>query len=284
MNPPRRFSRRKFFGGLCCAGVGGFAYSRYLEPRWLGLGLATIDLRQGAVSSPIKILHLSDLHASPVISLKFISRAVAKGLESKPDMTFLTGDFITGKFSEFDAYAAVLSPLAKIAPCFAVLGNHDGGRWAAARQGYAGTEAVQELLSRSGVTLLHNKSTITNVAGRSLHIVGLGDWWAGECDPQKGFASNSENREMPTLLLTHNPDTKELVREFPWDVAFCGHTHGGQLQIPLVGAPFAPVRDKRFVKGLHSWEGRWIYITKGVGNLLGMRINCRPEVSLITLA
>ena len=283
MKQHRRFSRRKFLAGLFIAGVGGITYSRFLEPRWLGVGRATVNLRQGAISTPINILHLSDLHASPVVPLKFIAQAIAKGLALKPDLIFLTGDFISGKFGEFDAYAEVLSPLAKAVPCFAILGNHDGGSWAAARGGYVNTQNVQELLSRSGARLLHNESTVVQVSGTTLRIVGLGDWWAKDCDPKTGFASVSENREMPTLLLTHNPDTKELVRPYSWDVAFCGHTHGGQLQVPLIGAPFAPVRDKRFVKGLHSWEGRWIYITKGVGNLLGMRINCRPEVSLITL-
>ena len=63
----------------------------------------------------------------------------------------------------------------------------------------------------------------------------------------------------------------------------CGHTHGGQCDLMFLGTPFAPVRDKRFVQGLHRWEDRWIHITRGVGNLHGMRFNCRPEVSLLTL-
>jgi uncharacterized protein len=83
--------------------------------------------------------------------------------------------------------------------------------------------------------------------------------------------------------LSHNPDTKEQLKAYDWDVAFCGHTHGGQFRLPLIGTPFAPVKDKRFVQGLHFWEGRQIYITKGVGNLFGVRFNCRPEISLITL-
>jgi hypothetical protein len=63
----------------------------------------------------------------------------------------------------------------------------------------------------------------------------------------------------------------------------CGHTHGGQIVLPLIGAPWAPVRDKRFIAGLYSWENRWIHITRGVGNVHGGRFNCPPEVSLLTL-
>ena len=63
-----------------------------------------------------------------------------------------------------------------------------------------------------------------------------------------------------------------------------GHTHGGQLSLPVIGTPFAPVRDKRFVHGLHSWNNRRLHITSGVGALHHMRFNCRPEVSLLELA
>jgi len=78
-----------------------------------------------------------------------------------------------------------------------------------------------------------------------------------------------------TVLLSHNPDSKTEVQDHPWDLMLCGHTHGGQLWIPFVGAPFAPIRDKRFVKGLRRWNNRWIHVTKGVGNLHGLRLNWR---------
>jgi predicted MPP superfamily phosphohydrolase len=63
----------------------------------------------------------------------------------------------------------------------------------------------------------------------------------------------------------------------------CGHTHGGQCQIPFVGAPFAPIQDLRFLEGLQPWNDRWIHVTRGVGNLHGLRFNCRPEVNLLNL-
>jgi predicted MPP superfamily phosphohydrolase len=89
---------------------------------------------------------------------------------------------------------------------------------------------------------------------------------------------------MLTVLLSHNPDVKEEVAPRHWQLMLSGHTHGGQLRVPWLGAtPFAPVRDKRFVAGLHRWNDRWIHVTKGVGNVYGMRINCPPEISFLTL-
>jgi predicted MPP superfamily phosphohydrolase len=63
----------------------------------------------------------------------------------------------------------------------------------------------------------------------------------------------------------------------------CGHTHGGQVKLPFIGAPIVSIRDRRFGEGLRQWEGRWIYVTRGVGNLHGIRFNCPPEVSLLTV-
>jgi hypothetical protein len=232
----------------------------------------------------LKVLQLSDLHASKFVSLDFIARAVELGLSLKPDLVLLTGDFITGKFDQFEGYEQVLSPLAKAAPCFACLGNHDGGAWAAARHGYSDTEAVRSLLSKSGIELLHNRATHVRLKDRTLRLIGLGDWWADEFDPGRAFAGVASSPDETVIVLSHNPDTKDLLKAYTWDLLACGHTHGGQLYLPLIGAPFAPVNDKRFVQGLHRWNGRWIHITKGVGNLLGVRFNCRPEVSLLTLA
>jgi predicted MPP superfamily phosphohydrolase len=63
----------------------------------------------------------------------------------------------------------------------------------------------------------------------------------------------------------------------------CGHTHGGQVVVPLLGAPIVPVRDRRYVAGLNQWRERWIYTTRGVGSLYGIRFGCRPEVSILSV-
>ena len=83
--------------------------------------------------------------------------------------------------------------------------------------------------------------------------------------------------------MSHNPDAKIHLRPLDWDLVVCGHTHGGQLRLPFLGTPFAPVADKRYVEGLHRWQERWLYVTRGVGNLHGVRFNCRPQVSVLDL-
>jgi predicted MPP superfamily phosphohydrolase len=128
---------------------------------------------------------------------------------------------------------------------------------------------------------LHNASTTFEREGWKLNIVGVGDWWADEMEVATAY--RTVDRTRPTILLSHNPDTKTRLETWPWELMLSGHTHGGQLSLPGVGTPFAPIRDKRYVRGLHRWNNRWLHITKGVGNLHGMRFNCRPEVSILKL-
>jgi predicted MPP superfamily phosphohydrolase len=275
----KKWSRRKFIAGALVGTVGAFSYAKFLEPRWLAVRRNEVPLNTpGGV--PIRLLHLSDFHASEQVSLDYIQRAVRRGLELKPDLVCLTGDFITWRYGAFERYAEILKSISDVAPAWAVLGNHDGGKWVGAA-GYSDTRRVRELLSGARIELLHNRSTEVQIQGRRLVLAGVGDLWADELDASAAFAEPRSGST--TILLSHNPDSKELLRAHAWDLMLCGHTHGGQCDLVFFGTPFAPVRDKRYVRGLHRWNDRWIHITAGVGNLHGIRLNCRPEVNLLTL-
>lgn len=261
-------------------------YARHFEPDWFEVTRTPVrvpGLRPKGVR-PFRILHLSDLHASAVVSLDSIEEAIELGLTTNPDLIALTGDFITGQDIDWSGYSAVLSRLSATAPTVACLGNHDGGVWTQ-RVGRPYTaDRVEALLADAGIELLHNRTITRRIAATPLRITGVGDLWAGECQPAIAFW---EQAPAPPgtlqLVLNHNPDAKDLFNAHPWDLMLCGHTHGGQLWLPILGAPFAPVRDKRFIEGLHPWDGRQLYITRGVGNLHGVRFNCRPEVSVLEL-
>jgi uncharacterized protein len=277
----KRFSRRGFLGALGAGAVGTLGYMRWCESDWLQVGRHHVPVEPALPQ--VRILHMSDFHASRVVSLKQIQEAIELGLSLKPDLVCLTGDYITRKYDYFDKFSHLLKRLSQAAPSFACLGNHDGGRWSAGR-GYANTSNVERMLNNAGITLLRNDSVALSVNLRRLQLVGVGDVWAKELDAAKAFRTVQKSPGETIVLLSHNPDSKSKVGQYPWDLMLSGHTHGGQLWIPLIGAPFAPVRDKRFVKGLVRWNERWVHVTKGVGNLHGLRLNCPPEVSLLTLA
>jgi uncharacterized protein len=247
------------------------------EAEWLEVNKPLARLR-AAGQTEIKILHLSDFHASLTVGLDFIQEAVELGVSLKPDVICLTGDFITTTYNLFQPYARVMKKLSAAAPTFACVGNHDGGKWIG-RWGYRTWKPVGDMLRDAEITLLHNTSSVLNFNGEKLQLVGLGDMWAQELDAPGAF--RDAEKSVPTVLLSHNPDSKSVVRDFNWNLMLSGHTHGGQCRLPFLGTPFAPVRDKRYVAGLKPWRDRWIHVTKGVGNLHGVRFNCRPEISLL---
>jgi predicted MPP superfamily phosphohydrolase len=280
------FSRRNFLRatlGSIAAAAGGAGYVRWGEPHWLEVDRVDVRLSSGA-GPRVRVLHLSDLHLSPVVSLDFIARAVALGLAQQPDVIALTGDFVTGRIRDADRYAAVLARLPAAAPTFACLGNHDGGIWSRRAGGKGTIEEALALLRAARIPCLMNESRSLDVRGQPLQIVGVGDLWSGMCNPTRAFAQTPARGGAWRLVLNHNPDAKDLLRPHDWDVVLCGHTHGGQVRLPYFGTPFAPVTDKRFVSGLHRWRDRWLYVTHGVGNLHGVRFNCRPQVSVLELA
>lgn len=274
--------RRLLLGAAAVPAVA--AYPFVLEPRWIEVTRRVVPVRSLRGCARIRILQLSDLHASHEIPLSRIAEAIRLGLETRPDLICLTGDYITRQM-EVDpaAYVDLLRRLPAAAPTFATFGNHDGGAWARQMLGLPSTGPVREVLEAARIRVLHNARQVLELKGARVTLTGLGDLWAREMDPAAAFAGPAP--EGPRVVLSHNPDTKDPLRGYAWDLMLSGHTHGGQVVLPFYGPPIVPVRDRRFVQGLHRWDGRHLQISRGVGGILaGMRLGCRPEVSVVDLA
>ena len=248
------------------------AYAR-AESGWFRV--TRTPVRLAGLQQPLRALHLADLHSSHAVPTPLLVDAVGAGIAQKPDIIFLTGDYISS-FRHFDEQGlrSLFRAMARTAPTFAVMGNHDERR--------GSSEYLQGVLEGEGVAVLHNRSEIVTVQDQKLELVGLGDLWnLTEFDPRVAFAEVVERGGFPRIVLAHNPDTKDAIEHLDWDLMLSGHTHGGQVVLPFVEPSWAPVRDKRFIEGLHTWSGRQLYITRGVGNHSGLRFACRPEVSVL---
>lgn len=275
----QRTSRRTFLLAPFLA-ASSSAYAKLVEPTWLEF--THRDCPLPFLRDPIRLLHLSDLHASTEVPTALIEQAFQLAVEATPDLICITGDFVTVATGfDPDWYVRALKRLSASAPTFAVLGNHDGGSWAHSDGGLPTTETVSRLLTRAGIDLLHNRCRTFQKGSTTLQLAGVGDVWAREMDPTTAFAQADPN--LPTVLLSHNPDTKSLMADRPWHLMLSGHTHGGQVVLPLFGLNPAPVRDKAYVAGLKPWGDRWIHVSRGVGSIAGLRFNCRPEVTLLHL-
>ena len=253
------------------------AYARLVEPTWLEWTQRTCTIP--GLSDSVRLVHLSDLHASHDVPMSLIENAIQMAIDSNPDLICVTGDFVTNS-QGFDSteYAAILSRLSRKAPTFAVLGNDDGGLWSSTRGGFTNSGKIARMVERARIDLLANR-TIQVDCG--LQITGMGDLWAGEANPEQAF--QDADLDSPTILLAHNPDSKKVAADYSWRLMLSGHTHGGQVVAPIFGFCPAPVEDRRYIRGLKPWRERWIHVSCGVGSISGVRFRCRPEVTLLHL-
>ena len=190
----RAISRRKF---LACAGLAGLGLAgdaAVIEPFRLKVGYHDYKSRTLAPDRPLKLLHLSDLHASWAVSLGFIDEAVSLGLQSQPDLICITGDFITSKYKTiFGPMLKSSKNCRKAAPTFACLGNHDGGFWAGKRGGYDSPAPVRDFLRASRIELLENRRAEIRLKGRDVRVTGIADMWSEALRLGTAFPPNDSN-------------------------------------------------------------------------------------------
>jgi predicted MPP superfamily phosphohydrolase len=267
--------KRRYFLSLCAAAPAGAAYCRFVEPAWFDVSFTRVSLNG---VRPRRILHISDIHMSDGMTAEELDKGLSAGLAHRPDMICITGDFVS-RTTGFDrpGLDRLLRKAADAAPSYAVLGNHDGGRWLERRGGSRSTVMLRDLIAASGVRVLHNDS----FRDGDITLIGLGDYWSAEFHPGVAFAQAPA--ATATIVLSHNPDSKSDIAGLPWHLMLSGHTHGGQCRIPGVNPIWTPVADKRFVAGLYQWKDRQLFISRGIGSPKHVRAFCRPEVSILEI-
>lgn len=274
----RRFVRRTMTAVLAAA-VPIELYAWRVEPEWLDVVERPLPVAGLPADLEGRTLaHLSDLHVGTA-DTAFLHEAFRRTRELEPDFVVCTGDWITA------SAPGAVDLLREMLPAFprgrlgtvGSLGNHDfGNQW---RMGER-ADAITEASTDAGISMLRNEA----IALEGLQFVGLDDLWSGRFAPERAFRRTDP--EASTIVLSHNPDTADLpglagVRG--WILA--GHTHGGQCRPPFLPPPVLPVRNRRYTSGSFDLGGgRWMYISRGLGYVMRVRLNVRPEVTLFRLA
>ncbi len=265
-------------------------YACRVEPR--RLATEQVRVHSGGLPAELegfKLAHLSDLHLRNSRQVIAIGRqAVAEIMAQQPDMILLTGDL--GHRSWYaDLAAEVLEPLAAEYGVYAVLGNHDLDHspemsvfWdtptpVAIPEWVAAMNAI-------GLDALVNEHRCVEVRNRLVVIAGIGDPSCGYDDLAKALAEAPDGDFK--ILLAHSPDIFDEPGVEWADMILCGHTHGGQVQLPYLGAPWAPVwRHRHRAAGLmRVGEHTLGYVSRGAGAGVVARFNCPPEVTILTLS
>lgn len=261
--------------GSALLGSGTAAYGRWVEPQ--RLSVTRLDVRVAdwpRRAAGLRVGQLSDLHCDSDTAVERAERAVRLLLEQKPDVVFLTGDYITidpRRWSK--ACAAILAPLASTpGGVHAVLGNHD--YWA------ADPGEVARQLQQVGITVLCNQSVpLKTVPG--VWVVGLDDRCERKQDAARALR-NVPDRAVK-LLLIHEPDYAD---EAPpgFALQFSGHSHGGQIRLPGLSPLHLPRYARRYPEGLQRAKHHPVFTSRGIG-VVGpkFRLFCPPEVALLRL-
>lgn len=223
-----------------------------------------------------KILQISDFHDSR--SMRIWNKVLASVRELEPDIIVLTGDIIDAHTRNLDNAYGFIEEVTAINPeVYFVSGNHE---W---RSGY-NIRFIQGLKSR-GVTVLNNMSRVIRINGTEINLCGVDDYYTRSYILDSAF--NKINWNNYTILLSHAPDIIFRNRNISVDLIISGHTHGGQVRLPLIGALVAPGQGffPKYNKGLYSLDnGTHLYIDSGAGtSTFPVRFLNRSQISLITI-
>lgn len=229
-------------------------------------------LRVPALSRPLSVAVLSDLHYGPFIRDGSVRAWVEATNAEKPDAVLLTGDIVDRLAStSIRPLLGLLGTLRAPLGVFAVLGNHDHLR-------FPSTEVFRRALERVGICVLHNTGRVLR---KDVYLAGVDDLRHGRPDLAAALAQRPPGTAC--ILLSHNPD---VLPEVPAqvDLTLCGHTHGGQVRLPLFGPIVtSSAFGERFVMGWVSGPARG-YVTRGLGvTAVPLRWNCPAELTLVEL-
>jgi predicted MPP superfamily phosphohydrolase len=268
----RGLTRRAALRGLAAISAGtatgafahGFLYARH----HVDVTHTSVDFSSLAPGlNGLRIGFISDLHRSRTVPRSLLDTAVQLLLREQPDLILLGGDYVTWGDRRFvEPVADVLAPLTAPNGVFAVLGNHDDDR------------DMPAALAAKGITVLRDQRTQLTIKGETLDLVGIRYWTRKIKDIAYVLRGASPN----VILMAHTPSRLSEAAELAVPLMVSGHTHGGQIVLPGIGAVAA--REYPVIAGVGQRQHTTAFVTRGVGTVyLPVRLNCPPEVAILTL-
>jgi len=286
---PRKspITRRRFLAAGACAAGALALYAGEIARHWL-------EVSQSDVFVPglppafdgFRIAQISDIHMDEFTEAFFVHHVVNRVNRLNPDAVFLTGDFVTSEYAprKFAIGAAwQCAGILKQLTCrqrYAVLGNHDV---------LVGSDEISEALTDNDILVLRNYYMPIERSGGRIWLAGLGDPLQGLPDPEATIPASIRNiPQEPIILLCHAHDYVDHLLTLPSGQAvslmLCGHTHGGQVRLPLIGPLVLPQMGRKYVEGWFRFGRLQMHVNRGIGTVsLPFRLNCPPEISMLTL-
>jgi predicted MPP superfamily phosphohydrolase len=280
MRTERKRALRRIFLGLLLVGLILGSWAFLVEP-------SSLRVREHRVAVPgwpagrsgMRIALLSDLHVGSLYNgPDKLEEVVRRANAARPDLVLILGDLVIqdvvgGRFVPPEEIAPVLGRLQAPLGVHAVLGNHD--RWLDAQR-------VLSALERAGIRVMEDRAAKVSRGGPPFWLVGVSDHWTAPHDVRGALAQVTDGG--PVLLFTHNPD---VFPEVPPRVSLtlAGHTHGGQVYLPLLGRLIVPSEyGQRYALGTIVEKGKHLFVAGGLGtSILPVRFLVPPEISIVRL-
>lgn len=266
---------RGVIAGLAAGVLGGGAvawHARHRAPRDIKLRHLRVG-EPAAKGTELRIGFVTDTHVGPTVIAADLDRAMQLLMDEEPDLLLLGGDYVSESPRYLPETASVIGSYTDGLPlgAVAVFGNHD----------YANdAPRMERLLSSNGVRVLRNEAA--HIPGPDLWIAGIDDAMLSVPDVARTFEQIPE--QAAVVALWHEPDGANEVAPYGALLQLSGHSHGGQVRLPVLGHVAAPTGGRRYVSGLYNASGMPVYTSHGVGAYRPpLRYRCAPEVTLVSL-
>ncbi len=276
-------TRRNFLLGSAAAAGGMALYSGEIARHEISIETHTLALAKlPDAFRNYRIVQISDIHFDEYTEPSFVLRVVEQVNLLAPDLVLLTGDYIsnTPLGQQFAARAMLrcADQLRKLT-CplrYAVMGNHDS---------ILGPPLIRAGLASASIPMLFNQHIAIERNGQRLWLAGLADPLSNVPNLQHAIPANADG---PVILLCHAPDYADNVLAHGYgavvDLMLAGHSHGGQVRLPIVGALHRVYGAEKYVQGMYQLGGMQLYVNRGIGTVgVPFRLNCPPEITLFTL-
>ena len=279
----RTFLRRSLGSVLTLLGLssGGFLYANRIEP-------SLLDIQELQIKHPlipksfdgIKLVQFSDTHLGFQYNLHQFTKLVKKINSLQPDIILFTGDLMDepNQYTEINRLMPILKSLHAPLGKYCIFGNHDHG-------GY-GSDIYRNIMVNSDFSVLLNESAPVKMSdGSIIYLLGIDDAMLG--NPNLPLALKNVPNNTFNILLSHAPDLAETAAQYPVYWQLSGHSHGGQIKIPLLGALVTPPFGQLYPEGLYSVgddSHLSLYVNRGIGTTrLPFRFLSKPELTIFTL-
>jgi uncharacterized protein len=276
-----RKAERRVRGGQWRQTFAAILRSAMIEPHQVEITHQRIAIEKLPVEfQGFRIVQLSDVHHSPFLDEERINEAVRMANDLQPDLTVLTGDYISHSRDYIPGCARALGRLRAAHGVFAVLGNHD--HWTDGAM-------MRDELARQGIRVLCNESTRIEKDFSSIILAGVDDMLVKRDDLRK--ALEETNWDEARILLSHNPAIIREAARAGVDLVLSGHTHGGQINWRLLTgrkdrktARWLRRPSRRLTRGHAQLGSTQLYVNRGLGTVVvPLRYGCPPEITLLEI-